>query len=184
MYSISCEGTHIAHLVKFVIKVLIVWLCPNGGKSCISTFLYRYFGRKAERRIMAQVYVIGRVTADFEKKISANQNPYVRFDLAENIGNKEERRTQYFQICAMGGDAERLTRARVKKGSLLWISGSLEMETFTKRDGSPEKRLKILLDNWGFVPINMTKETGDHSREQTLSGKVMAIDGERDPLPE
>lgn len=84
----------------------------------------------------------------------------------------------------MGGDAERLTRARVKKGSLLWISGSLELETFTKRDGSPEKRLKILLDNWGFVPINMTKETGDHFREQTLSGKVTSIDGERDPLPE
>lgn len=68
MYSMSCEVTHIAHLVKFVIKVLIIWLCPNGGKPCVSTFLYRYFGRKAERRIMAQVYVIGRVAADFEKR--------------------------------------------------------------------------------------------------------------------
>lgn len=133
---------------------------------------------------MAQVYVIGRVTADFEKKVSANQNPYVRFDLAESIGNKEERRTQFFQICAMGGDAERLIHAHVKKGSLLWISGSLELETFTKRDGTPEKRLKILLDNWGFVPINTTKETGTHSRENRLSETITVIDGEREPLPE
>ena len=68
---------------------------------------------------MAQTYVIGRVTADLELKTSINRHPYVRFDIAENIGGKEHRRTQYLQICAMGDDAERLVRARVKKGVLL-----------------------------------------------------------------
>ena len=84
---------------------------------------------------MAQTIVIGRITADLEMKTSANGNPYVRFDLVENIGSKENSRPQYFQICAWSDDAKRIVKARAKKGSLIWVSGSLELETFTKRDG-------------------------------------------------
>ena len=36
---------------------------------------------------MAQVNVIGRITADLELKTSEKSNPYVRFDIAENIGS-------------------------------------------------------------------------------------------------
>ena len=56
-------------------------------ESFAGTFLYRYFSRKAERRRMAQVNVIGRITADLELKTSEKSNPYVRFDIAENIGS-------------------------------------------------------------------------------------------------
>ena len=37
---------------------------------------------------MAQVNVIGRITADLELKTSEKSNPYVRFDIAENIGSR------------------------------------------------------------------------------------------------
>jgi len=131
---------------------------------------------------MAQTYVIGRVTADLERKISINQHPYVRFDIAENIGGRGHNRTQYFQICAMGGDADRLIRARVKKGSLIWVSGSLELEIFTGKDGSTtDKRLKILLDNWGFVPV-ANKDVLEQP-PSTLTAASAEIDGDREPLP-
>lgn len=131
---------------------------------------------------MAQTYVIGRVTADLERKISINQHPYVRFDIAENIGGRGHSRTQYFQICAMGGDADRLIRARVKKGSLIWVSGSLELEIFTGKDGSTtDKRLKILLDNWGFVPV--TNKDVLEQPPSTLTAASTEIDGDREPLP-
>ena len=131
---------------------------------------------------MAQTYVIGRVTADLERKISINQHPYVRFDIAENIGGRGHSRTQYFQICAMGGDADRLIRARVKKGSLIWVSGSLELEIFTGKDGSTtDKRLKILLDNWGFVPV--TNKDVLEQPPSTLTAASAEIDGDREPLP-
>ena len=131
---------------------------------------------------MAQTYVIGRVTADLERKISINQHPYVRFDIAENIGGRGHNRTQYFQICAMGGDADRLIRARVQKGSLIWVSGSLELEIFTGKDGSTtDKRLKILLDNWGFVPV-ANKDVLEQP-PSTLTAASAEIDGDREPLP-
>lgn len=138
---------------------------------------------------MAQVFVIGRITADLEMKTSTNGNPYVRFDLAENIGSKESSRPQYFQICAWSDDAKRLVKARAKKGSLVWVSGSLELESYTKRDGNTtDKRMKILLDNWGFIPIKASKEQ-TRSSEQTPPNAAEPftapqIDGDRDPLPE
>ena len=137
---------------------------------------------------MAQTYVIGRVTADLEPKTSINRNPYVRFDIAENIGSKEHRRTQYFQICAMGDDAERIVRARVKKGSLIWVSGSLELEVYTRRDGvTTDKRLKVLLDNWGFIPVGTDKAATkalDGKSSESLEEIPMVIDGERETLPD
>lgn len=84
---------------------------------------------------MAQANVIGRITADLELKTSEKSNPYVRFDIAENIGSRQALHTQYFQVCAWGEDAIRLMKAHAKKGSLIWVTGSLELEPYTKRDG-------------------------------------------------
>ncbi len=183
-------SSHIAHVVKFVFKVPTVRFCPFMGRKLFAgAFLYRYSSRKAERSEMAQTFVIGRITADLEMKTSANGNPYVRFDIAENIGSKENSRPQYFQICAWGDDAKRLVKARAKKGSLVWISGSLELESYTKRDGiTTDKRMKILLDNWGFIPVGASKER-TRSSEQTppetaAPERAPEIDGDREPLPE
>lgn len=84
---------------------------------------------------MAQIHVIGRITADLELKTSERNNPYVCFDIAENIGSRQNLHTQYFQICAWGEDANRLMRACAKKGSLIWVTGSLELEPY-QRDSS------------------------------------------------
>lgn len=137
---------------------------------------------------MAQVYVIGRITADLELKTSEKNNPYVRFDIAENIGSRQNLHTQYFQICAWGEDANRLMKARAKKGSLIWVSGSLELEPYTKRDGvTIDKRMKVLLDNWGFIPVGGARtskeEPAPKRPEMTSHANAAVIDGDRDSLP-
>lgn len=137
---------------------------------------------------MAQVNVIGRITADLELKTSEKSNPYVRFDIAENIGSRQTLHTQYFQVCAWGEDANRLMKAHAKKGSLIWVTGSLELEPYTKRDGiSIDKRMKILLDNWGFVPVG---RVGASKQEPTPPDPKIppkqeydGIDGERHQCP-
>ena len=137
---------------------------------------------------MAQVYVIGRITADLELKTSEKKNPYVRFDIAENIGSRQNLHAQYFQVCAWNEDANRLVKARAKKGSLIWVSGSLELEPYTKRDGvTIDKRMKILLDNWGFIPVGGAKSSKNgqvqNSSEVPPHQEYEGIDGERDTLP-
>ncbi len=143
---------------------------------------------------MAQVTVFGRVTADFEMQTSQSKNPYVRFDLAETIGYGKNARPQFLQIWARGRNAENLIRGKVKKGSLIRVSGSLELEEFTKRDGvTKDKRLKIWLESWGFViPERPGRNKSDDDNQQNHEPKsspdapetLGVIDGEREPLPE
>lgn len=101
---------------------------------------------------MAQVNVIGRITADLELKTSEKSNPYVRFDIAENIGSRQTLHTQYFQVCAWGEDANRLMKAHAKKGSLIWVTGSLELEPYTKRDGIS---IESVMERKGNIPVFM-----------------------------
>lgn len=142
---------------------------------------------------MSQSYTIGRVTADLELQSSANNVPYVRFSLAEKLGYGEQARTQYLQVWAWREDATRLIKRKVKKGSLLWVSGSLELETYQKQDGTTtDKRLKVTLDNWGFVPGGKASATPSDAEaphvESSLDNAMQAvpdgeIDGDREPLP-
>lgn len=142
---------------------------------------------------MSQIFAIGRVTADLEMQESANKTPYVRFDLAENIGYGESKRTQYYQVWAWAGDAKHLVNRRVKKGSLIWLSGSLELVAYTKKDGkTKDKLLKVTLDNWGYVPVSRTSAGPSHPpKDQPASPPpsdalppVGRIDGDREALPD
>ena len=138
---------------------------------------------------MAQVFVFGRVTADFELKTSAKQTPYVRFDIAEHIGWGQYARTQYWQVFAREAEAQRLVKAKVRKGSLVWLSGEVELESFVKRDGvTKDKRLKLSLDKWGFVPTGAAKgkpaAPEENSDDTPTLETAPEIDGEREPLPD
>lgn len=138
---------------------------------------------------MAQVHVIGRITADLELKYGQSGNPYVRFTLAENIGSKDRARAQYYQVWAWGDDATRLVSAKARKGSLICITGSLELEVYTRQDGiTTDKRMKVSLNDWSFIPVNRC--SGIENAPQDMSSSdppptfVDGIDGDRDSLPE
>lgn len=143
---------------------------------------------------MSQVYTIGRVTADLELQTSTNMNSYIRFGLAEHIGYGESQRTQFLQVWAWEDDAKRLIKGKVKKGSLIWVSGPLELEEYTKQDGiTRDKRLKIIMDNWGYVPVGKTKSSesdadipDDVAAETGMPesrSHVRELDGDRENLP-
>lgn len=74
---------------------------------------------------MAQLYTIGWAASEPKHGTSANQNPYTMFSLGERIGYGQRARTQYYQVWARGDVMRRLQKAGIKKGSLLWVSGSL-----------------------------------------------------------
>ena len=82
---------------------------------------------------MAQLYTIGWAASEPRHGMSANQNPYTMFSLGERIGYGQRARTQYYQVWARGDVMRRLRKAGVKKGSLLWVSGSLNWRS------TPEK---------------------------------------------
>lgn len=144
---------------------------------------------------MSLSFTIGRVTADFELQTSTNGVPYVRFGIAETLGYGETARPQYLQVWAWREDAKRLIKRKVKKGSLIWVSGSLEMESYQKRDGNTtDKRLKVTLDNWDFIPggkalAGRTDTEDPHAGTSPAASQAQAlpggeIDGDREHLPD
>lgn len=141
---------------------------------------------------MAQIFVFGRVTADLTLKTGQSGSTYLSFNLAENIGYGDRQRTQYYQVWAWDTDAPRLVRAGVKRGSLLWIAGSLELVDCTEMNGEAKtKLLKVSLNDWGFVPVGKAKQNNDvHSGSMepptdfTGYSDSEELDGDREFLPE
>ena len=131
---------------------------------------------------MSQLYCTGRVMSDLELKTSQKNVPYLCFPIAEYVGYGRNAHTQYISVWAWGAMAHQLIREGVGKGSTLWVSGSLELEEYTRKDGvTHDKRLKLKLKDWGFPPAGQRQEQQpDQAKDLPFPETV---DGEREDLP-
>lgn len=131
---------------------------------------------------MSQLYCTGRVVSELELKTSQKSEPYVCFPIAERVGYGRIAHTQYISVWAWGAMARQLVIDGVGKGSVLWVSGSLELEEYVKKDGvTRDKRLKLKLKDWGFAPTQQPQGEPDQAKDIPPPG---TIDGERESLPE
>jgi single-stranded DNA-binding protein len=154
-------------------------------------FLYISIARGAGRSVMSDLRSYGWVTNDLEAKTSSRNKLYVRFGLAEKIGYGESVHTQYYDVWAWEQIARSLINFGVKKGSLIWIHGSLELVDCTKRDGvTQDKRMKVKLYEWRCAQKERDKSEASHLKEEGVLpepeaiGPVAVVDGEREALPE
>ena len=74
---------------------------------------------------MSQLYCTGRVVSELELKASVKGIPYVCFPVAERVGYGKTAHTQYLSVWAWGAMARQLADS-VGRGSVLWVSGSLD----------------------------------------------------------
>ena len=82
---------------------------------------------------MANISVVGRIVSDdIELKISANNRPYLRFDLAERTGKGAYARTQYYQVVAFGAIASQFAKRGLCRGALISVEGTLELEDYAR----------------------------------------------------
>lgn len=139
---------------------------------------------------MGQLNAIGWITSELTEGISASGSPYIWFFLAEPVRIGSTERMQYYWVLAPGDLARQLARAHVKKGSLLWVSGSLELEEYTRKgSATKEKRLKLFLTDRKFVPgagssKGRSSQTQDAPASEPSPPPFEILDGERNTLPE
>ena len=137
---------------------------------------------------MAQIYVFGYVGGDLVVKQSQKNSSYVCFSFIEQIGKS---RTQSYQVWAWNENVSRLTTLGVKKGSLLWLTGTLQLVDCTEDQGKVKtKVMKIFLTNWGYLPTKRSISSQMDAENNT--GQIPDIpippaevmDGDRTALPE
>jgi len=100
--------------------------------------------------MMLTITATGRVTADLELQQSQKGNNYLRFNLAVNKGFGESATTVYLQCWLFGEQADRMVRAKVKKGSYLEIAGDLDLSKY-KRDDKETVTLKVSIYSWAYI---------------------------------
>ena len=148
---------------------------------------------------MAQIVVFGRVMHEL---VGQSKQQYVCFDLMERSGNTPP---DYYQVWARGDDVTRLMRLKVKKGSMIWLTGSQKLVDVRQKDGTTVKKLKIWLTDFGFLPGQSSKKIwltdfgflpGQSSKAKSESGQhdpddaapvpspPEVMNGDREPLPE
>ena len=138
----------------------------------------------AERSVMAQIFVFGRVMNDLVPKESQSKQSYVCFDLMERAKNW----TQFYQVWAWDADVTRLMQFKVKKSSMIWLAGSQRLVDVRMKDGKLEKKLKVSLNDFGFLPkqpaaANRQENDPDITAEPALP-PAEVLDGDRESLPE
>lgn len=137
---------------------------------------------------MAQVFVFGQVGDDLELKTSQKGTVYVCFCLRERLAKG---RFQQYQVWAWGEDAQRLERLSVRQGSIIWLTGSLQLVDCTVNHGQTQtKLLKVALADWGFLPAQRPAPSTPHpavsapaEQEEPSDFPVGILDGDRDALP-
>ena len=134
---------------------------------------------------MAQIHVFGRVMHDLVPKESQSKQPYVCFDLMERSGNNPP---DFYQVWARGDQVARLVRLKIKKGSMIWLTGSQKLVDVRQKDGTTVKKLKIWLTDFGFLPGQTSRaktecEQHDSDTAATAPAPSEVRDGDRESLP-
>lgn len=153
---------------------------PLSG-SFLALFLMQpknFFIKKGECNMFTQITLTGRVTADLELQTSQNNTEYVQFNVAVNKGYGEQEHPNFYQCVLFGKAAERISKAGVKKGSLLFITGDLDLVEFTRKsDNSKGMIPKITVYEWNYIPTGKRTEDGNANTGSDAPAPSGAGDG-------
>mgnify|MGYP001580248621 CR=1 FL=1 len=96
--------------------------------------------------------LIGRVTADPERKALPSGMPVVKFGLATNHVFKtkegEKKETAQFHNCVAFGKVADIISQWVQKGQEVYVDGRIEYRTWDKKDGTKGYATEIIVENF------------------------------------
>jgi single-stranded DNA-binding protein len=95
------------------------------------------------------------------KKKKKTGELYVSFSIAVNKGSGENKKV-YFLNCFVSGDkqTESIVKAKVGKGSQIYISGELIIEDYEK-DDKKNRNVQVRINNWTYVSSSSDKPKSD-----------------------
>ena len=106
---------------------------------------------------MNNVALIGRLTRDPELRYTANNFPVCSFSIAIDRMGKEEKKTNFIPVKALGKTAENCGKY-LAKGRLVGVHGSIETDSYTDKDGNKRNTWNVLASGVEFLEWGEKKE--------------------------
>ena len=100
---------------------------------------------------------IGRLTRDPELRYTANNFPVCSFSIAIDRMGKEEKKTNFIPVKALGKTAENCGKY-LAKGRLVGVHGSIETDSYTDKDGNKRNTWNVLASGVEFLEWGEKKE--------------------------
>ncbi len=129
---------------------------------------------------MNKVLLIGNLTADPESVNTASGTSLCRFSIAvnrRNAGPQDERTADFFRITVFGKTAENCLRF-LSKGRKVGISGRIEINDYTDKDGNRRQGVNIISEDVEFL-----SQKRDDQADPAPSGKPRVVEASADDLP-
>lgn len=103
-----------------------------------------------------KVMLMGNLTRDPQLSYTPNQTAVVDFGLAMNrrwTGQDGSQRdeTCFVDCTAFGRPAENINKY-LSKGRPVFVEGRLKFESWTAQDGTKKSKLKVIVENFQFLP--------------------------------
>ena len=110
---------------------------------------------------MNSANIIGRLTRDPELRYTANNFPVCTFSVAIDRRGKEEKKTKYIPVKVLGKAAENCG-TYLAKGRLVGVSGQIETDSYTDKDGNRKSTWNVLASAVEFL------EWGEKNNTQNM----------------
>ena len=135
--------------------------------------------------MLSTVQTMGHVTKDPVLKAGTHTgHKYLRLNLAADSGYGENKKSVFYQATFFGNEAERIIKAKIKKGSFIELAGNIEEVITFQPDGSEEIMAMIKVEpyRWSFVPT--FKKEGATAIAQEAPAQAGAIQANPADFPE
>lgn len=130
------------------------------------------------------ITVHGTVGGEPELRFSQSGNAVLTFSVADNYGKDDKKKTTWWNIIVFGKLAEN-TANSINKGTSILVTGRLEQEEFTNKDGEKRKTTKLIADEVGVSCRwnAWVRDQTDSTVAQTgLVGRQMPMLGDEEPF--
>lgn len=114
---------------------------------------------------MNKAVLVGRLTHDPELMKSQRGNYFCQFTIAINRRTKDEEKTDFLDCVVFNEEAKNLSMY-MKKGSLISVMGSLQVEDYETKEGEKRRSAKIVVNEIVFLESKKSQESRLKSNDE------------------
>ena len=95
------------------------------------------------------ITIHGNVSQEPEMRVTTSGLNVLSFSVADSYGKDEKKKVTFHNITVFGQLAENVASS-IKKGDTVIVTGRMETDEYTKKDGTKGKSTKVIADEVGF----------------------------------